>query len=266
LYGQGSTVLFGGKLPRSLLTLDQEAVIRELKAVALEKAKGADLLRIYWYDTVGFKGPTSDQTSLAGLDDIKFRVALANQPGEQHWVDSLVTADLVELARLKSICDAVLLSGDEGLRIGIQIAQSYGIRVHLIAIQPTRLQSRFPLQEADTTTEWNQHIIERILSARPGGTVTATLAPSPTSISVTVAADLDPRIDKVALDLVATMDEEEIKAVHTFLDTARRVPPEFDGKLLGLCRDELGRDLTIRERRHARARFSEAVETRGKAF
>jgi NYN domain-containing protein len=265
LYGQGSTVLFGGKLPRSLLTLDPEAVIRELKTVAFEKAKGADLLRIYWYDTIGFKGPTSDQTSLARLDDIKFRVALANQPGEQHWVDSLITADLVELARLKSICDAVLLSGDEGLRIGIQIAQSHGIRVHLIAIQPTKLQSRVPLQEGDTTTEWNQHVIERILSARPSGTVTATLAPSPGSISVTIA-DLDPRIEKVALDLVATMDEGEIKAVHTFLDTAGRVPPEFDGKLLGLCRDELGRDLTIRERRHARAQFSTAVKTRGKAF
>jgi hypothetical protein len=46
--------------------------------------------------------------------------------------------------------------------------------------------------------------------------------------------------------------------------TAHAVPPEFDGKLLGLCRAELGLDLTIQERRHARARFTEAVKARWK--
>ena len=248
-----------------MLALDPEAAIQELKSVALEKAKGAELLRIYWYDATGFKGPSSEQTNLANLDDVKLRLALVSQSGERQGVDSLIVADLVELARLGSICDAVVLSGDENIRIGIQIAQSYGVRVHLIGIESSRgLQSRLLLQEADTRREWNQGIIEQILSVRPSATVTATLGPSPAPVSVTVAADLDPRIEKVALALVAAMDEAESKGVRTFLETTYHVPPEFDGKLLGLCRAELGRDLTIQERRHARARFSEAIKARGK--
>jgi hypothetical protein len=232
--------------------------------VALEKAKGAELLRIYWYDGTGFKGPTSEQTSLAHLDNVKLRLGLVNQAGERQHVDSLIVADLIELARLRSICDAVLLSGDEEVRIGVQIAQSYGVRVHLIGIEPSRgLQSRLLLQEADTTTEWNQRIIEHILSVRPSATVTATLGPSAPTASVSVASDLDLRIEKVAFDLVAAMEEPQIKAVRTFLDTAHGVPPEFDGKLLGLCRAELGRDLTIQERLHVRARFSDAIKTKG---
>ena len=46
--------------------------------------------------------------------------------GRQKGVDSLIVTDLIELARNHAISDAVLLAGDEELRIGVQIAQSLG--------------------------------------------------------------------------------------------------------------------------------------------
>ena len=68
--------------------------------------------------------------------------------GQQKGVDSLIIMDLIELARNHAISEAVLLSGDEDLRVGVQLAQSFGVRVHLLGVEPTRgNQSYLLLQE-----------------------------------------------------------------------------------------------------------------------
>src|SRR5271157_4315888 len=59
----------------------------------------------------------------------QLRLGLAYQGIEQQRTGSLMLAELVQLAQLKSICDAVLLAEDEDLSVGVQIAQSYGVRV-----------------------------------------------------------------------------------------------------------------------------------------
>ena len=56
---------------------------------------------------------TADQALLASLDDVKIRLGFINSVGEQKGVDSLIVTDLIELARQKAVCDAILLSGDE---------------------------------------------------------------------------------------------------------------------------------------------------------
>ena len=76
-------------------------------------------LRVYWYDgVIGYKGPTLQQTDLAHLDNVKLRLGFVNSFGEQKGVDSLIVTDLIELVRNHAISDAVLLSGDEDIRIG----------------------------------------------------------------------------------------------------------------------------------------------------
>ena len=88
--------------------------------------------------------------------------------GKQKGVDSLVVTDLIDLARNHSIADAVLLSGDEDTRIGVQIAQSFGVRVHLVGVVPCRgNQSQLLRQESDTTTELSKADVETFLTLSP---------------------------------------------------------------------------------------------------
>lgn len=260
LFAQGSVALFGSKQPRSLLVLDASAVLAELQILAVAKANNRELLRTYWYDGASFKGPTIEQTELGHLDNVKIRLGLLNKSGEQKGVDSLIVTDLIELGRLGSICDALLLSGDEDVRVGVQVAQSYGVRVHLLGITPSRgSQSKSLLQEADTTTTWEKPTIEKFLSMKPTAAATGTMAAAPIAVAVTASFNPDPRIEKVVIELVATLDDTQVAGIHDFWTNNNGVPFEFDSKLLVNCRSELARDLTENERRHARAKFKEAV-------
>jgi uncharacterized LabA/DUF88 family protein len=271
LFAQGSVALSGSKKPRSLLILDEDAALSAFSDVVKDRTPTCELLRLYWYDGASFKGPTIEQDKLANRDNVKVRLGLLNSAGEQKGVDSLIVTDLIELARLGAIGDAILLSGDEDVRVGVQIAQNYGVRVHLLGIAPARgSQSKALLQEADTTAVWEKDTISSFLSIRPSVTSGGTLG-SPrlsnskqetTPFVVVETSATDSPMVKVAMELVAAIDEDGIKGVHAFWKSDRGVPPEFDGKLLGKCRTELGRDLTLAERREARAAFSTAVKSR----
>ena len=98
---------------------------------------------------------------------MKLRLGMIAFTGRQKGVDSLIVTDLIELARNHAISDAILLYGDEDVRIGVQIAQSFGMRVHLLGIEPgANNQSRLPRQESDTTTEWQQPEVELFLAVQ----------------------------------------------------------------------------------------------------
>jgi uncharacterized LabA/DUF88 family protein len=74
---------------------------------------------------------------LAHLDNVKVRLGFVNSVGEQKGVDSLIVTDMIALARNRAVSDAVLVSGDEDLRVGVQQAQEFGVRVHLVGIKPS---------------------------------------------------------------------------------------------------------------------------------
>ena len=121
--------------------------------VHVRTLSGVDLLRVYWYDGTS-TGPSSQHLTLAHLARVKVRLSFVNSVGEQKGVDSLIVTDMIALARNHAMSDAVLLSGDEDLRVGVQQAQEFGVRVHLLGIRPSRgSQSLFLLQEADSTHE-----------------------------------------------------------------------------------------------------------------
>ena len=246
LYAQGSKAVAGQKLVRAQVALDLPKTIAKLRDESAIRTNHASLLRIYWYDGLSHGGFSQDQQRLAYMEDVKLRLGIVNQAGQQKGVDSLIVTDIVELARNHAITDAVLLSGDEDLRIGVQIAQSYGVRVHLIGIEPSRgSQSLSLLQEADTTTEWNKNVLSELISLLshldqlnqgPCGNAQSIMTDE-------TAAKLERSVDGF-LSLISTQEVKVISELGDF----ENVPPEFDRRLLASCRTALNRALDSSEK------------------
>lgn len=259
LYAQGSAALVGAKQPRERIELNDLAIVEKLTLLAQEKAENLPLLRIYWYDGVSiFRGPGADQTRLASLDNIKVRFGFINSVGQQKGVDSLIITDLIDLARNSAISDALLLAGDEDVRIGVQVAQSYGVRVHLVGIAPCRgSQSVQLMQESDTTTEWDRAVVSSFLSVRPSpNAVTAqSVVSTPPAINVNVIPPEE--LMAVVQEVIDAIAEPGKIAVGQYLLGNRGIPPEYDRQILEAGRTKHGRPLEETEKRYVRMKFRE---------
>jgi uncharacterized LabA/DUF88 family protein len=260
LYAEGSKPLSASRtspLPRVSVELNQPEIVAKLRATASEKAENASLLRIYWYD--GVRGDLSpEQRQLAVMPDVKFRAGVVNRAGEQKGVDSLIVTDLIELARNHAISDAVLLSGDGDLRIAVQIAQSFGVRVHLISIEPgPGNPSRSPLlwQEADTTTEWSRSDVGEFLTLKSdvstnSGTTDITVTQE---ISGSDAVALQQAVDEFVASL-SVIPSGNIGNI-----TPNWIPPEYDRPLIASCSNSMGRDLTRPEMIYVGDKFRDRI-------
>jgi uncharacterized LabA/DUF88 family protein len=134
-FAGGAEAAFEGKVSRQEFRIDDiEKCLEDLQRYARERCPGHEMLRIYWYDAPPKTGLSIEQANLALQTGMKLRLGVLNNVGEQKGVDSLIVTDLIELARNRAISDAVLLSGDEDVRIGVEVAQSFGLRVHLLGI------------------------------------------------------------------------------------------------------------------------------------
>jgi uncharacterized LabA/DUF88 family protein len=267
LFAQGSTALTGSKKSRRDISINETAVMAELMGATQTKCSGSSLLRVYWYDGALGARLTVEQATLAHMDYIKLRLGMVSGSGMQKGVDSLIVTDLIELARNHAITNAVIVSGDEDIRVGVQIAQSFGVRVHLVGIVPSRgSQSMNLLQESDTTTEWDVATISRFLSVKASAITAPSVAVSSTAISSTTRSSVNidtattAAIDAVVGAITGSLDTSAITGIKTYWKTAPGVPHEYDGKLLAQSRASLGRDLSIIERRYVRQRFTSIVE------
>lgn len=163
LFASGSRLIAGEKLLRGELHADHDAVLK-LLAGLVQELTGLPLLRVYWYDGAS-KGPSPQQLALAYRPNVKLRLGLVNERGQQEGVDSLIVADLVTLARNGAMTDALLMTGDEDIRPGVQQAQEFGVRVHLIGIPPVREnQSALLVQEADGVRELSEDEVRTFLT------------------------------------------------------------------------------------------------------
>ncbi len=255
LYKAGSTALTGSDQNREDCELHLAGTISKLRATAAERTGNATLLRIYWYDGMRGGQPSNVQEQLAYMDDVKLRLGMV-RGGRQKGVDSLIVTDLIELARNHAISDAVLLGGDDDLRIGVQIAQSFGVRVHLIGIEPSRgNQSDLLMQEADTTSEWSKMDIEKILEFKSlniqwtgGGTL-------PVSISSEEIALLEEAVE----DFFASLSADDLNIIAA-LQPNDGIPRQYDGQLLGTGGGKIKRALTESEKRYVRNKLKEQAK------
>jgi hypothetical protein len=216
------------------------------------------LLRIYWYDGTS-TGPTAQHLELAHLSDVKVRLGFVNSFGEQKGVDSLIITDMIALARNRSIADAVLLSGDEDLRVGVQQAQEFGIRVHLVGIKPSRgSQSLFLLQEADTTHEWSEAKVAAFLSCKLKESVPVKAAVQPAKEKTGPATPLE----KVPKEVAAKLSLSELQSILDASESANQIPRDIDAQLLAGTRRLVGHQLGPDEKEQVRKNFVDACKRR----
>ena len=261
LHAQGSALIAGQKQQRTQIVLNVAGTLSLLRSLGERCSADSRLLRIYWYDGLTRSGRlSSEQEQVANAASTKLRLGTVNSRGEQKGVDSLIVTDLIDLARNHAISDAVLLSGDEDIRIGVQIAQTFGVRVHLLGIKPARgSQSPDLIQEADSHHEWVEQDLQDLMTILPVVTeapltpmATGLATPSESNGSAIFEACVKRCIDET-LDAVdqPTMDS----ALKAFKANPLSVAPELDRPTLGRLKSLLKRDLSDTERKNYRALF-----------
>jgi uncharacterized LabA/DUF88 family protein len=253
LIAAGAKLVSGVSRPRSAVTLDIDQAIKAIMKAANEAAWQCRLLRIYWYDGVAlYSGPTAEHIALAFAANIKLRLGTINSRGQQKGVDSLIITDLIDLSRNKAISDALIIAGDEDLRVGVQVAQTFGVRVSLLGVSPSRgNQSPQLMQEADFLQEWDFDTVQTFMVVhQASATDQAVTAPKVDTPKV----KFDGVVDYAAVfaDVTSKFDNIQIERFKTQLAVTSGLPREIDGPLLGKARDLLARDLTPDEKRAAR--------------
>ena len=274
VYAQGSTLLKGQKLRRESIRLSEELVLKQLAATARAVAPDSRLLRIYWYDgLLRSNRPSLEQDLIGQSPNAKLRLGLVNSRGQQKGVDSLIVTDLIELARNQAISDALILSGDEDIKIGVQVAQTFGVRVHLLGIKPARgSQSDSLMMEADTCHEWDESTVGGWMHCDDNPVSSPTfIAPELDEASVT-DGPRSPVGETSTLDdfraIVASETTIAIKALtpsdlerHTQFVNSNpgRIHQDLDRPTLARLRSRLDRDLTENERKEYRRAFAAAL-------
>lgn len=256
LYAQGSALLAGSKQPRIRCRLNVPAMLADLLAEAKGVEPNSRLLRIYWYDGLARGGSLNlEQRTVAESENVKCRFGTINSRGEQKGVDSLIVTDLIELARSHAISDAFIMSGDEDIRVGVQVAQTYGIRVHLLGIQPARgSQSPDLLAEADTLHEWAANRVETWFTV---------VEEAPPVVDQPLTAEPNEHwMAQVVDNRAKSLSGAAALAIYEFAQNNRgQIPQDFDRPSLAAARQSVGRDLTSDERRDFRNMLLEAVRS-----
>jgi uncharacterized LabA/DUF88 family protein len=269
LFARGSEAIAAQTQQRHRLVLDEAKAVAALTAFADARSSApGSLLRIYWYDATPLQGPNADHIRLAETDDVKLRLGVLNTFGQQKGVDSLIIADLIELARNRAIDTAVLMSGDDDLRVGVQVAQTFGVRVHLLGISGLggEAQSKLLVREADTWTRWGKDDVAAFLSLRevvPPDAAAPEAPPAEESGSngepPAEAVGAEATLRATAERFLAGLQPADLTDIETVYEATRKVPYQYDKRLLATARTDLGRDLDVAESRTLRTFFLQAL-------
>jgi uncharacterized LabA/DUF88 family protein len=239
LMSQGSFVLFGRRIEQNLLEIDIKRCLENLTEQFLFN-NAVNLLRTYWYDGIKNNNLDEEQKKIARTDFIKFRAGTVSSSNQQKGVDSLIVTDLIELARNKAISDALILTGDGDLKIGMTIAQSYGVRVHLLGLgQEKASQSPNLLDEVDTSRILTKEKIGLFLTQKPDK----------------YKEFVDMHVENLTKEAIA-------KTLIYFRDKMNHgtLPPEMDMKLLAHANTFFNKQLSLIEANTLRASFKKTLK------
>lgn len=274
-FAAGAQAAFGSQVPRRQVSIKSPPQLFSALCVEASAISGnLPLLRAYWYDAMPGPRLSLDQSSLAVLSGIKLRLGALNSAGEQKGVDSLIVTDLIDLARNRAIADAVLVTGDEDLRIAVQVAQSFGVRVHILAAgDPGKNVSPALQMEADSVsaldgnwfTKYFDHAVPKDgkTPTNGNGAKNTTSTPAPNAKeSTNSAADLKSVADRVIAEILSACSDEQLMQLAEHFSSQNSVPPEYDRKMIARVSSALsGRRLTGDEMRHIRGLFVKAARS-----
>ncbi|THF67295.1 NYN domain-containing protein [Pseudothauera nasutitermitis] len=277
-FAAGAQATFGNQTPRKQIALKSPAaMLADLCGKASLVADRLPLLRTYWYDAMPGPRLSLEQSALAMLTGIKLRLGVLNSVGEQKGVDSQIVTDLIDLARNRAIADAVLVTGDEDLRIAVQVAQSYGVRVHILAAgDPSKNVSSTLQMEADSVAvldaDWFAAHFE-LLPATAQASIAAAPVPAAPAGQVATPATGTPAADEIGTAatvvieaMLKTIAPEQLEQLVQHFSTQQTVPPEYDRPLVAKVSVALsGRRFIGAEMRHIRGLFVRAVKDHSSA-
>lgn len=261
-FAAGAYAITAANTPRRNINLTSaEATIQGLCEQAGKQSSTPSLLRVYWYDAMMGPRPSLEQSTLAHLAGVKLRLGSLNNAGEQKGVDSLIVTDLIELARNRAISDAILISGDEDLRIAVQLAQTFGVRVHVLAVGDADKNVSPALKmEADSLEALDATWLKGHLNIASAAMSSPTSVPPP-SASATIKS-LEDVARAVSNELLDEAGEDAVATLAAHLKTSTTIPPEFDRKFIAKTAKQLGRKLTSDEMRKIRGLFVTTLRTR----
>lgn len=271
------------KSRKDIVISDPQGLIGKIVEHSIDALGNRKLLRVYWYDGVLGKLST-EQEALSQLADVQFRAGTIRS-GQQKGVDSKIMADLIELSGNHAISDAVLVTGDGDLVVGIDLAQRRGVRIAALGIEDIdsgvpHNQSFEVICAADRVKRIGKAEIGSYLSyspavalppaAVPSTTVQAPVAKKPppkkapgpdkaitgAGISAPAAKPVPPPADlsDIVKKFIAAANPPFDKK---WVTTNGIVPPLVDGKLLKAVTEALGRTPMLRERAELRRLFRE---------
>jgi uncharacterized LabA/DUF88 family protein len=243
--------------------VNHQDMIESIKKKAQELVGDTKFLRVYWYDAIPGPHMTLDQTTLAHLPGVKLRLGILNGNGQQKGVDSLILTDILELARNHAISDAILIGGDEDLKLGVDLAQAHGVRFHLVGIKFGRKNQSQTLQmAADNYGELDEDFFTAYLQHK----IPEEDKPAETSGGRTSVARAAMDFESAAQNVVSELHEEikagspeQIGALVDFLRKKRGIPPEYDSRLIAKIAQRCARRLEGDESRTAREMLRSAI-------
>lgn len=122
------------------------AELTKLVAESSHEITGLPHLRTYWYDAKEDTESWSESdtnsiyrqyANIVKYGTIRNRQGTRRRDAEpvQKRVDAMIVSDLIRFAQLNTVCDLVLLSGDEDLIPGVEEAQERGVKVSLLGVE-----------------------------------------------------------------------------------------------------------------------------------
>lgn len=248
-----------------------------LVTMLVEKAKSElqnqSLLRVYWYDGVK-NGLSVDHKALVAVNDVQLRAGTVNGKGQQKGVDSKIVIDLIELATNHAISDAMIVTGDGDLAIGIELSQRRGIRVAVLGVEELSMgvphsQSAEVTDVADRAirigaadlSPYLSYVPKATASSQPQSSAIPPLTPpsqaSNLAAQTTVVTSVQPPQPPQPVSL-ATLVGQFVSSKQPALDPSTtitdqgRVDPAIDRELMFFVLTGLGRGLTGQEKTQAR--------------